>query len=447
MKIKNCKIAVIGLGVSGISSLKLLKFLGNYVIAVNSGAKNSWSNLETITCFSDEQVPQAEFTHDQFDYSLIDYAIISPGISLNQSFVNRLKKNQVIIFGEIELAYQVIKNDKSKIISVTGTNGKTSTVTMVNELLRSSGYDTFIGGNIGVPLADYALERLKTSHIVDFIVLELSSFQLETILDFKSDTACILNLSAHHGERYKHFSDYINAKNQIFNHIFETKNKIIRTNDYNLIKNSTNLPCDQIDEKKLSNLDTVNLNDFSLVGYHNRINLSFALSLINSLNIKLPNIQKSICSMKGVAHRLEHVELKNSSLKAFNDAKSTNWDATLTAISSINSDFPGQTKKLILGGKLRGENDSITAHFKLIKESIDYIFLYGESADLIGTELLKLGFDNFYKANKLEDIFEESSVYDFNGVLIFSPAFPSFDQFNNYAQRGELFRKLIKEVN
>ncbi|RLA65388.1 MAG: hypothetical protein DRQ88_03440 [Epsilonproteobacteria bacterium] len=406
---KNRKVTIFGMGVSGLSALRLLHREGADITVISQGKVDFWPNLEQILkyvprekCYSQEEI--------KLDTELV---ILSPGISKKHPLLKDIK---VPIWSEIELGFKYVD---APIIAITGTNGKTTTVTLLGEILNSMGHSAFVGGNIGIPLCDYPFWKKKA----EYIVLELSSFQLEAMESFKSKVAAILNISQNHGERYDHFKDYVSAKLNI------TKNceSFLYTNEV-----PYKGPGKRID---LSDIEMDwDLTNFKIPGKHNLKNLYVIYEILNILGLDLKKAEGTLSSLSGVPFRMQYLE-SDFPLCVFNDAKSTNWDATLTAISSVEGDI-----YLILGGQKRGKGDSILPHLAEIKKHVNKVFLIGETTDSLAREIGDEAFA--ISCYKLETAIEEAHK-ESNGTLIFSPAFPSFDQFKNYVERGEAFSKLI----
>lgn len=454
--LKNKRVAVFGLGVSGIGALKLLSHLEAKVVAINTGDPKEWSKTQGVLdylsvsdCF-DEASQNLETVLNE-----IDLLVLSPGIPRDHRLVAKVLKRNVPAWGEIELSYRVLKENNllSPIVGITGTNGKTTTTTLLGEMIQKDNKNVFVGGNIGIPLSSYAFDLLthKVEEKVDYIVLELSSFQLESIEEFKVDIALMLNLYQNHGERYAQIEDYARSKMLITNK-FNEESYLIISDQSPIISNWAH----SIQGRKIiisnSHPDIkYDLSEFKLPGIHNKINLAFALKVAELIKLNELAIKECIKSFSGVHHRIEAVLEKGNlcRFKVFNDAKSTNWDATLTAVSAMeeyNSDI-----FLILGGKKRGHGDSIKPYFDFFKEHVRFFYLIGEMGNEIEKEFLELGLsrDRFLNIKTLEaavlDVRDYRAQEEGNKVLLFSPAFPSFDQFNNYAHRGEVFKAALKK--
>lgn len=444
--LKNKKIAVFGMGVSGISALRFVKALEGEIVAINSGEVSSWAKSPGVldyifydNCFAESDPAVTAQLHTA------DLVILSPGIPRDHHLMKPLLNRNIPIWGEIELAYRYLEsvNKLSPMIGITGTNGKTTTTTFLGEMIEGDNKSVFVGGNIGVPFCDYAYEVMKTGKKRDFILLELSSFQLESIFQFKLNVGMILNLYQNHGERYTSIEEYGRSKFFLTNR-FTQNDTLIYAEDFPIIKNWAKT----VSGKKIA-INTTNpqikfdTSKFKLPGIHNRVNLSFVIAAAEIIGLSKEGIQKSIDSFAGVHHRIEYVDnvVGLPGFKVFNDAKSTNWDATLTAVTAM-KDF-NLPIHLIIGGKKRGHGDSILPYLDFLKSNVKSFYLIGEMAGEIESEIR--GKVNYTNAETLESVVKlvREKEGDQKGVLLFSPAFPSFDQFKNYVHRGEHFINVV----
>jgi len=405
---KDKKVTIFGMGVSGLSALRLLHREGADITLVSKGKVDAWANLDEILKYTRKENC---FSQEEADLSGSELIILSPGISLDHSLLKNIKAP---IWSEIELGFRYVD---APIIAITGTNGKTTTVTLLGDMLKSMGYSTFVGGNIGIPLCDYKK--------ADFIVLEVSSFQMETIEKFKPHLAVILNVTQNHGERYDQFADYLKAKLNIAKNL--DKKDFLYTNE--VPYNGAGIKID------LNNIKMDwDLSNFKIPGTHNLKNLFVIYEILKKMGLDLNKAEKALPNLTGVPFRMEYI--KDNHHKVFNDAKSTNWDATITAINSVESD----KVYLILGGQKRGHGDSILPHLNEIKKNVSKVFLIGETTDSIAGEINDQNFAiKCYQLGEAIKLAQKETP----GILIFSPAFPSFDQFTDYVDRGETFSNLI----
>ena len=433
------KVAIFGMGKSGKSAVELAKKLKQDLYAVNRGAVESWyhaekldSLIESCACYSEDDF--AEHFHK------MDEIVISPGIPTTHPALKKAVAKGVSILSEIEYAYRQVKD--IPVIAITGSNGKTTTTTMIAEALKKAHKKVFCGGNIGIPYCDLAISGEK----VDYAIIEVSSFQLETIHDFHPHIGLILNVVPNHSERYDDVHDYARAK---FNML-----KNMNGSDH-LILGLENPYLDDIKESSPQKtyfskghlpedfLKMFNFSEAKVKGEHNEANFYAAFKVLELLKIPdLKNLfQGFINEFPGVAHRLEYVLTKNN-LSLYNDAKSTNVEATITAIRAFKDsqdDF-----YLIMGGKLRNDSDRFLESLLPFKKQIKKIFTIGDVTDRLYEE-----FKNDFsveKAGDLKTVFNYAFEHKLKGNLVFSPSFPSFDQFKNYVDRGEKFKSWAREV-
>lgn len=434
------------MGVSGLSALRFVKALEGEIIAINGGEVANWAKSPGVldftlleNCFSETDPALPSKLNN------IDIVILSPGIPRDHKLLRPLTDKNIPVWGEIELAYRYLEaNDFLRpIIGITGTNGKTTTTTFLGEMIETDHKKVFVGGNIGVPFCDYAYDVLKNKAHVDFILLELSSFQLESIDHFHVNLAIMLNLYQNHGERYETIEEYGRSKFYITNR-FTDSDVLVYPEDFEIIKNwAVKQKGKKIavnTTKPVVNFDT---KEFKLPGIHNLVNLSFIVKVAEEIKLSPKAIQESINTFGGVHHRIEYVSNVKGlpKFRAYNDAKSTNWDATMTAVKAM-EDFKLPIH-LIIGGKKRGHGDSILPHLSFLKDRVQNFYLIGEMALEIEAEIK--GKVDYIKTDTLEETLKilRLKFGGSEGVLLFSPGFPSFDQFQNYAQRGEHFVSLL----
>ena len=393
-------IIVFGAGLSGFNALK------------KAGLRPLMVNREFIKSLNtDEQVLEVNIEEE---FSKAELIILSPGIPREHSL---LKGHLGKVISEIELGFQLI-DSKAPIVAITGSNGKTTVTTMVSEFLKSKGKSVFCGGNIGRPFCDLFLEGQNP----DVIVLELSSFQLESINEFKPDVAAILNIVPTHMERYQSFDDYKKAKHELVKNLKDPSKVYLGEGTLKEFKSGISL--DEIDF------------DFSkgkVRGEHNQLNFKVAYALCEKVlsDLSINEFQRFVESFSGVKHRLEYLGEKEG-VKVYNDSKSTNITATITAIKSFN-----EPVSLVLGGKVRNENDRFLKDLLPFKDQVKEIFLIGEAQDKL---LKELSPDFAVIRIELKNIFKQNFQ---TNTLVFSPAHPSFDQFKNFEQRGEFLRNIF----
>ncbi len=439
MEFQDKSIVVFGMGKSGFSAVKLLKHLGSRVKAISKGTPESWNNYDELkqligieNCISEKDA--GKYFED------CELVILSPGISRKHPHIKRSLKKGISVIGEIEFGASFVN---SPIIAVTGSNGKTTTTMIIEAMLNNAGISNFAGGNIGTPLCDHSLEIVEGKERPEIVVLELSSFQLESIVEFKPYVVVFLNIFQNHGERYDSIDDYAKAKFNISNNMSVLDHLIYfkECRKSSAWADTQKLKKHPIDKKY--SLCNYNFDKFSLHGEHNLTNLKFVDKVREIFKIDSKHLQQTIDEFNGVPYRIEKMkDIRDEILcDVYNDSKSTNFSATVAATNC----FKGPDKKvyLIIGGQKRGEGtNSILPYIDKIKAVCDKVFLIGETTDLLSKELD--GKIDYLKSITVDQALETIIKEKFEGILLFSPAFPSFDQFKNYVKRGEYFKEQLR---
>ena len=436
-RLKNKKVTVFGMGRSGVAAVNLLQKLEADVYAVNQGEVAEWEHKDGLALSREKLVSQSSASALFAESELI---VISPGIPSTHPVLQSAVARRVKIISEIELAYQICA--QVPVIAITGTNGKTTTTTMISEALTLSGKKVFCGGNIGVAYCEMAL-RVLSGEKFDYAVIEVSSFQLETIETFHPHISLMLNLTENHTERYTSLEDYGRAKLHILKNQTSMDHLIVGEESGEQWlgwAQAHPMKIHRFSKKRLA-ADFLSAFDFSqsrLVGSHNRANFYCAFKTLSLLGLESqPLFQQFIKEFRGVSHRLEFVR-EWQGLKIYNDAKSTNAEAIVTALSA----FEGQHDLvLVIGGKLRSENDHFLTSLLPFKQNIQLVLTMGETATRLQAEFM-----NDFRVEKVESL-DGLKVRllkrDLKGVVVFSPGHPSFDQFKNYIDRGEKFKAVV----
>ncbi len=451
MELTAKKTLVLGAGKSGVASAKFLAQRGAIVALHDRKKVGDWTeearSLKTENIgLMDGQIPS--WLLDQ-----IDLVVISPGVPTNTvpaRYVNR-KDGEVI--SEVELAFRFLKG---KIVGITGSNGKTTTTTLIGELLKNAGIETQVGGNIGTPLITLA----ETATNKTWTVCELSSFQLETIRDFRPNVAVALNVTPNHLDRYDLFSDYAAAKHRLFMNQTSEDAAILNANDEitaswgNGLKAKTTvfsvkkeldeglflrgreLVCRaEGKEKVLTTRDEIFLR-----GLHNVENVlaSFAVGL--ACGTSLDSMRETVKNFKGVEHRIEFVA-EIGGVKFYNDSKATSVDAAQKALEAL-AEEDGKIV-LILGG--RGKNAPYAPLADLIKETVRKLVLIGEDAPNIENQLKD--FAEITRAENMRDAVRKSFESAEKGdAVLLAPACASFDMFKSFEERGNIFKREVLEI-
>ena len=360
------------------------------------------------------------------DIEEYDILILSPGIPREHQLVQKFLKQDKKVWAEVELASQFIK---TPILGITGSNGKTTVCMMMHEFLQRLGKKSFLAGNIGTPLSEVAMKELDGEEF-DFIVCELSSFQLESLESFSCEVAGIINLSFTHQERYSQYRDYVIAKS----HIADNAKELFVCEDSELLKALG-------DRKKYlwSNYAQYGFDFMKLVGDHNKANFMHCFDMVKKVGVsfKPEEAQKFIEEFEGADFRIQRVGSRAPFI-FYNDSKSTNIKSTIAAIDC----FKGKKTILIMGGKLRA--DSLEDFSVLNNTNLSKIICVGESSKALGG-IIK----DCEVFNRLDEAFSFLKTVDERKSsepvhIVFSPGFPSFDHYRNYIERGEHFNQLVE---
>lgn len=441
-KLKSSKIAILGLGVSNIPLLEYLHNLGCDVVVFNTKPldKNLIDklNIYKIKYYNEENA---------FDY-LHGFDIIfrSPSILPTRKELVIAKEEGAVITSEIR---ELLHLAPCKVIGVTGSDGKTTTTTLINEILKANSYHTFLGGNIGTPLFTKLSEMKKE----DIIVLELSSFQLMD-MDISPDISIITNIAENHLDIHSSFEEYIDAKKNIFK--YQDNKGILVTNADNEITNKFkgNGETRYFSRSKQTNYfytdgtyiyyngkKILNKNDIKLRGIHNLENIATALTAV----IDLIDLDKSIEVIKnfnGVEHRLEFVREINN-VKWYNDSVSSSPTRTIAGLYSYDENIV-----LIAGGY--DKHLDYTNIAKPILDKVTKLILMGDTKEKIynavTTSVMNPNIE-IYKCNTLQEVVDKAKEVAIPGeIVLFSPASASFDMFKNFADRGNQFKDLVNKL-
>jgi UDP-N-acetylmuramoylalanine--D-glutamate ligase len=443
--IKTC--AVVGFGKTGRAVLDFILERGLFrnIFLFND---NPVSETELKNRYQQRGVEFIQGENNFRKLGYMDLIIISPGVNGQDPRFERIRQNGIRIVSEIEFATGFIQ---AKIIAVTGTNGKSTTVSLIDHILSRNGFDTFLAGNIGTPLIA-KIDHIQNSSVV---VLEVSSFQLEEIEQFRPYIAVLLNVTPDHLDRYPSLEAYLSAKLNIFKNQQESDYLVVNEDDPLLVKMvssrskkisfSIQQKLDQgyfisppfVVENSRNGEGKISLEKNPLKGIHNLENLLASIVVARLMGVKREAIENCIEDFKGLPHRMESVG-RIGKVEFINDSKATNVDATLKSIKSVESNLI-----LILGGKDKGGDFNILKSF--LGEGIEKVFLIGESARIIFDQLNPIN-DKFEFVKDFKEVVEKG--YDIlkkkGGVVLLAPGCASFDMFNDFEHRGQVFRQ---EVN
>jgi len=453
MNVKDKKILIVGLGKTGISVSKFLTQKGARVTATDSNKE--LEKKEEVRSLTHRGVQLMLGYHAPEVFEQTDMIVLSPGVPHTLAPVMEARKKGVSVIGEIELASRFIKEP---ILAVTGTNGKTTTTTLLGEMLTGCGFNVFVGGNIGTPLIDY----VQNPSPADRVVVEVSSFQLDTIESFRPTVGVLLNIAEDHMDRYEDFNAYAGAKCRLFENQKEGDIAIIngmdplippgctRTNKNRWIfsHGSQEDSNDTENRAVISETDirftingrdsgTLKMDRVRLSGAHNRENVAAAGLAALAAGGHIEGIQSAVRSFKGLPHRLEYIATIHG-VQYFNDSKATNAHAVEKALNAF-------TEPVIL--IMCGRNKDVDFHFleTSVREHVKKLIVFGEAEEAIYSALGSVA-ETERVASMKEAVEKAQSSAHPGEVVMLSPACASFDMYNNYAERGEDFRATVNRL-
>ncbi|HQZ97212.1 MAG TPA: UDP-N-acetylmuramoyl-L-alanine--D-glutamate ligase [Pyrinomonadaceae bacterium] len=451
MIIEGKKALVLGAGKSGIEAAKFLAARGAVVALHDRKPVEEWS--EAARSLKDSHnVGLMGGDIPSWLLDQIDLVVISPGVPTNTIPARYVDRKDGEVIGEVELAYRFLKG---RVVGITGSNGKTTTTALIGELLANSGIETQVGGNIGTPL----LSLTATSSEDGWTVAELSSFQLETIKDFRPNVGICLNVTPNHLDRYESFHDYALAKHRLFMNQTAEDVAILNADDEitaswvkglnanvvlfsvktaleeGLFLRGEDLICRANGKEKV----LTTRGEIFLRGLHNVENVLAAFAAGLACGASPESMRETVANFKGVEHRIEFVAEING-VRFYNDSKATSVDATSKALEALSA---GEGKTiLILGG--RGKNAPYAPLIPLIESSVRSLVLIGEDADNIESQLN--GVAPILRADSMDDAvakgFETAEAGD---AVLLAPACASFDMFKSYEERGSVFKAAVRQ--
>ena len=449
---------VIGLGKSGYWVSKLLQSQGKKIIVIESETNNEVIKLK----LSLEKIGVKVFLGIPFRYELLKpwikntkLVILSPSIHLDNKTVLKIKACGIKVSGEVNIGWENLKGIDW--VGITGTNGKTTVTHLLSHLLSSGGFSAPAAGNIGIPLCKYAYENKKNLKI-DWIIAELSSYQIEITNELKPKIGIWTSFTPDHLDRHKTITNYFNIKNKMFKYAdiriynydddflkssFEKLKKgIWITSDYEKVKDKK---CSYwIDHNGFIVEKGTILFDsklFKLKGIHNKQNLLLATAAAREIGLSVDIIKTALINYAQLPHRLETI-YKNDDVEIINDSKATNFDSSIAGINAIKKDMI-----LISGGRIKDGNHDLWVD--TVKQHCHSIFLYGESAKKLKEYLIVKDFKKeIFISLTIKDVIKKIIFYlkkENIKTILFSPACSSFDQFKDFEERGNSFKSLIKD--
>jgi UDP-N-acetylmuramoylalanine--D-glutamate ligase len=450
LELKGKKVLVVGLGKSGLAAALFLRRRGAQVTV--SDVRSAEALAKEIPALIEAGIMVESGGHGLLTFRRQDLIVVSPGVPLDTPELAQVKHFGLPVIGELELAARFLKGHT---LAVTGSNGKTTTTTLLGEILKAGGLPTLVGGNIGLPV----IALIDDSTEATWSVLEVSSFQLETTVQFHPEIAVILNITPDHLDRHGSFENYCAAKERIF---------AAQTAEDCLALNADNTACEEAAARSAAKVywfsiehpvdqgawleqgsvvyraaedgpteHVMPLRGIPLKGGHNIENVLAAVVAARLAGVPAEVIRHAVESFQAVEHRLEYV-VTHKGVAYYNDSKATNVDATAKAIAAFSGGI-----HLILGGK--DKNSDYTLLSDLLRERVSAVYTIGSAAAKIESHLR--GVVSIYSCETLDKAVASAAAAARPGeVVLLAPACSSFDQFENYEHRGKVFKQLVKDL-
>lgn len=438
---------VVGMGRTGLSCVRFLRGQGADVIA-NDGAEEPGGWADEVCSLGARPVwgghPPELFVH-------ADLVVVSPGVPHTLDFLREAEARQIPVVGEIELASRFVT---APILAVTGTNGKTTTITLLGEMLKQSGFEVFVGGNIGTPLIDYVSKKQSAERVV----VEVSSFQLDTITSFRPSVAVLLNITEDHMDRYPDFNAYVHSKGRIFENQAEQDIAVLNGADPHTLAAAEGIrsrkwffngsdsrqpgapPAENHLHIRTAGVRvSLDLSETPLQGDHNRENIAAAAIAALAGGGNPDGIRTALAQFRGLPHRLAYVDTVNG-VRYYDDSKGTNVDAVVRALAAFR-----QPVVLIMGG--RGKGGGYGPLQEPVRRRVKKLIAMGETREAIRADLGPVCAGGVEVVQSLEDAVRfAASASEPGDVVLLSPSGSSFDMFDSYGHRGECFCRAVRQL-
>ena len=451
MELQGKKVLVFGSGKSGIGASDLLAKVGAFPVIYDGNAE---TDKDAVVHKTDGTYPVTVYAGKlpKEVQDSLDLVVLSPGVPTDLPLVKSFYEQGLPVWGEVELAYRV---GDGEVLAITGTNGKTTTTALLGKIMQDARESVFVVGNIGTPYTSKALEMKPNS----VTVAEISSFQLETIDEFAPKVSAILNITEDHLNRHHTMEEYIRVKELITENqgtedvcVLNYEDEVLREFGKHLTPRvvyfSSGRKLDEgiyLDGNKIilkdgeKEIEVVKTEDLTLLGKHNFENVMAAVAMAYYDGVSLDSIRKSICEFTAVAHRIEYVTEKKG-VVYYNDSKGTNPDAAIKGIQAMNR------PTLLIGGgydKQSGYDEWIEA----FDGKVRYLVLIGQTKEKIKEAAEKHGFHDIILCEDLKEAVKvcEEKAQPGDAVLL-SPACASWGQFDNYEQRGDMFKEYVRNL-
>jgi len=461
MNLNGTKVTVVGLARSGVAAARLLQAVGAHVTVADRKERSELGPV--LAQLDDASVGITVGSRYETALESAELVVISPGVPYRMEALERVRQRGVKVISELELASRFVS---APMLALTGTNGKSTTVTLIGKMLQESGKRVFVGGNLGTALSEAAIQTVLASQQglpgpFDVLVVEVSSFQLETVEQFHPRIAALLNVTVDHQDRYASIDEYVAAKRRIFERQKPTDYALFNLDDQRVaaLRHSVKarvlgftrqsaLPADVTggtyleDDRLVTTVTGVRQEicrrqEIKIIGDHNVENAMVAATYALLSGGSLESVRRVLQTFPGLEHALEIVRDRRG-VRFVNDSKGTNVDATLKAIESID-----QPIWLIAGGRDKGGDFSRLA--PAIRQRVKGLILIGEATPLIARAMA--GFPAIGRAASLKEAVQAAADSAASGgVVLFSPACASFDMFADYQDRGRQFKALVQSL-
>ena len=450
MEVAGKKVLVFGSGISGIGAVKLLEGQGADVILYDGNDKLDEKKLkENLGEASKARIILGGFPQELLEE--LDLVILSPGVPTDLPVITAMHEKNIEVIGEVELAYRYGKGD---VLAITGTNGKTTTTTLLGQIMKDYQDDVFVVGNIGNPYTVAAGEM--TEHSV--AVAEMSSFQLESIVTFRPKVSAILNYTPDHLNRHHTMEAYIAAKENIARNQTESDFCVLNYEDEIMREFGKNLKCQVLYFSSVHTLErgiylsggniiyknpeeeiVCNVNELQILGTHNYENVMAAVCMAALYGVPMESIRRTIKAFRGVEHRIEYVTEKNG-VAYYNDSKGTNPDAAIKGIQAMNR------PTVLLGGGYDKDSE-YTEWINSFDGKVKKLILMGATKEKIARDAEKCGFHEYVYVDTFEEgVRLAASLAEPGDAVLLSPACASWGMFPNYEVRGEKFKEIVNSL-
>lgn len=450
MEVSGKKVLVFGSGISGVGAVELLENHGADVILYDGNEKLKEEDIRK-KLFEGAKAKIIIGKIEEEELCSLDIVVLSPGVPTDLPIVEKMRENGAYITGEVELAYSFGKGD---VLAITGTNGKTTTTTLLGEIMKAHQEEVFVVGNIGNPYTIAAKDMTENS----VAVAEMSSFQLETIDTFRPKVSAILNFTPDHLNRHHTMEAYVEAKKNIAKNQTEEDICVLnyedeRTREFgetlhtqvlyfssaHRLERGIFLEDGAIIYKNPEEICVCRIDELQLLGIHNYENIMAAIAMAAAYQVPMETIRKVVCAFKGVEHRIEYVTEKGG-VAYYNDSKGTNPDAAIKGIQAMN-------RPTVLIGGGYDKDSSYTEWIQAFDGKVKKLILLGQTKEKIARDAEACGFTDYVLVDTFEEAVHLASETAVEGdAVLLSPACASWGMFPNYEVRGERFKELVNDL-